>query len=367
MKILEKIVGKEVGNYLKGMAYAVGIGLAVLCSSCTDVYNETSKISRAIIKPIGRLGCPPIPMIGTNFPNPENLGTHNLSEKNGQVYTCEAGFIDIAHVRKAADWTKYLREKTYEHLMNNNAEFSFAFKEPSKYFVKLTYPENWGDLKLENKEQIAKDISVGLGQYFSYIGVTWHEMLTWFGYKSYGFFSEFHSAFSYEDIFSDILGVGIAGKVLRNAEYEFNKDITLALDIELKELGAQASQVAEHAAKRLKGKWYSGGGYPFIDMKKRNLDIGLDDGSVTPWLVPGIHECEGAKAKSYPIPKLDILSKYGFSIKLEIEPHEWEKDKILKIIGEKKRIEPVKDFPIIMDYIKKDAVRMYGPDVDKPY
>jgi len=73
---------------------------------------------------------------------------------------------------------------------------------------------------------------------------------------------------------------------------------------------------------------------------------------------------EGLNLKKYSLPDWDV-SKYGFSIKLKIEPREWEKNKILKIAKRKKRIEPVKDFPVIMNYIKKDAVRRYGVNVDK--
>ena len=58
-------------------------------------------------------------------------------------------------------------------------------------------------------------------------------------------------------------------------------------------------------------------------------------------------------------------------MKLEIEPKEWEKDKILQIVypdvnQRKKRIEPAIHFAPIMKYIEQDAVAKYGPDVGSP-
>jgi hypothetical protein len=74
-----------------------------------------------------------------------------------------------------------------------------------------------------------------------------------------------------------------------------------------------------------------------VTIKKRNFDLGLGDGLVTPTLVPNVPKCPSAEPLSYPAPKLDVLAKYGFAMKLEIEPHEWESGKILRIIyGDKK-------------------------------
>ena len=104
-------------------------------------------------------------------------------------------------------------------------------------------------------------------------------------------------------------------------------------------------------------------------MKKRNFDLGLDDGFVTPTLIPSVCECEGAKAQSLPIPNLECLSDYGFSVTLEIEPNIWEDDAIFDIINHdvnrrSSRIEPAILFAPIMDYIRANAVNTYGPDVD---
>ena len=314
--------------------------------------------------------------VGTNFLDPEHLGAHGYrhswSEKNGIVYTCKAGHIDISHLRKSADWTAFFIAKTFEHLKKNETEFSFKLKECSRYFVQLTYPEYWKYLLQKEKEHIAHDISIRLGQYFAYTAITWHEILTWFGFKAIGLYPEFPSAFSWEDTFSNLLGTHIAVLALQDVEHPYNEAVTLAIDRELEKLNVQPKHTAIRAAEKVRGLWFSGDFLFLVDIKRRNFDIGLDDGFVTPWIVPSLGECEGAEAQPYPVPNPDLLSEYGFSMKFEVEPREWEKDKILKITYQdrkerKKRLEPAIHLAPIMDYIKEDAVKKYGLDVGIPY
>jgi hypothetical protein len=93
-------------------------------------------------------------------------------------------------------------------------------------------------------------------------------------------------------------------------------------------------------------------------MMARNFDIGIDDGLISPWVAPSPDNCNEPQIASYPAPDLD-LSKYGFSAKVEIEPKEWEKNKILKIVHkenkEHQRIEPAVHFPVIMEQIIQEA------------
>jgi hypothetical protein len=341
-------------NNLRNLILAA-LSSAIIASSCSMNHD----------KPKSRHGSCPSIRIGNSFQDKRELGNHNSNlEGNGQVYCCKAGNIDLAHLRKAADWTLYLKEKSYAYLMDNKTEFSFNLKEPSKYFVKIRYPDRWQDLAKDEKEKISKDISIKIGSYFTHTATTWHEILTWFGYKSRWPFSEFHSAFCWEDTFSDNLGVYLAGKVLEGNNIsnkpEFDKFMTSALERELEKLNIQPKEVARKASEKIKGKWYTGN-YFFSNILKRNFDIGLD-GNITPLFILGVSECEKAEAISYPVPNSDF-SKYGFSVGLEIEPRVWEKNKILQVAGKKKRI-LFEDFPAIMDYIRQDAIKRYGPNVD---
>jgi hypothetical protein len=169
-------------------------------------------------------------------------------------------------------------------------------------------------------------------------------------------------------MFSNLLGVRIGVMALRDAEHGFNEAVTLALDRALEKLDVQPRLTAIRAARKMKGVWFSTALLFCVDIMGRNFDIGLDDGSVTAWIIPSVSGCEAAEAQTYPVPNLDFLSEYGFSMKLEIEPREWEKGKILKAAypdGKKrqKRIEPIVHFAPIMDHIKAQAAEKYGYDV----
>lgn len=283
-----------------------------------------------------------------------------------------AGHIDIAHVRKAADWTAYLAYRTYDRLMKNKTKFSFRQKEPSVYHIQFIYPQNWKKLPQEERARIAAEISIELGKYLSYTTLTWHEILTWFGYKATGIYSEFPSAFSWEDSFSNVLGCYIAAEAVRDPDFDYDMAMTIALETELKQLQARSAGTARYASDKVKGLWYTGDFLFFVDIKSRNFDIGIDDGYVTPRLIPMLPQCPEAQVQSYPAPNPDVLERYGFSFVFEIEPKEWEKNQILKIIypdrkERKKRFEPLLCFEPLMEYIKKDAIERYHYDSESFY
>ena len=324
--------------------------------------------------PRGRVGRYPSTSLGTMFVDPNSIGSHGYyhgrAERIGIVYTCEAGHIDLAHVRKAADWTAYLAANFIEQLRRDRTQITFRLKESSRHFVQLTYPQWWEDLPEDEKERIRKDIAISMSQYFAYIGGVWHEIITWFGYRSTGIYPEFPSAFAWDDSFSDLLGTYLAAKALRDTEHEYDEALTLAIDRELKDLGAQSGRTGRKASNSVRGLWYSGDFLFLMNMKGRNFDIGMDDGFISPWLVPFLAECAGAQARPYPAPNLDFLSEYGFEIEYEFEPREMQKGKIRKVVfGEKrkKRLVPAIHFPIIMEYIRNDAVVNHGCYVDGGY
>ncbi len=323
-------------------------------------------------RPKGRIGSYASSTLGTHFLDPHHLGSHgyrfNLSEHNGILYTCRAGHIDTYHLREAADWTGLFAAKTFRHLSKNDRKFAFRLKEGSPGIVRLSYPEIWEYLSPKEREYIAYDVSIRLGRYFAYTAMTWHEIVTWFGYKCTGIFPEFPSAFSWEDSFSNVLGTHIGALALRDNEHTFSEAVTLLLEEELEKLDVQPGDVAKRAANAVKGTWFSGSLPFFVDMRRRNFDIGLDDGFVTPCVVPSIRECEGMRPCPYPVPELDVLEIYGFSMRFEIEPKEWEADEILSVVypderSRRKRLEPAVHFAPIMEHIKKEAQEMYGPDV----
>ena len=292
------------------------------------------------------------------FPNPEKLGNHhytiNISEKNGMVYSCRGGFIDIGHLREAADRTAYLAGVSYRNIMKGKKEFSFRVIEPSRYWVKLSYPENWENMTQEEKEETAKLVSIRLGQHFAHTSLIWHEIVTWYGFSSLGIFPENISSFSWEDTYSDLLGTSISVEALSGDQKKYDKTMTELIDKKMKELEVQPSKIARQAAKEIAGKWYTGGFYFFVDMIEHNFDVGLSDGHVTPRLVPGI--CPDAEPLPCPTRSLDFLSNNDFGMQLEIQPRIFEGEEIRRSIGLENsngRITPKKHFAKIIKEIKK--------------
>jgi hypothetical protein len=321
-----------------------------------------------------RFGSYPSSNIGTFFKGPD-LGKHGycfcLSEKDGIAYTCRGGHIDVIHVRIAADWTAYLTTVAYRHLMNHDSGFSYKLAvDRSKSFITFTYPDDWDSLPQIEQMAIAKEVALAVGPYLTFTMTTWHEMLTWYGFKCIGPFPEFPSAFSWEDSYSNLLGTIIAVRALQDSEHKYNEAVKIALDQEMEKLGIQPARVARQASESVRGQWFTGNIIFHVKMMKRNFDIGLGNGYITPTLVPGLAVCPDAQPMPLPVPRLDVLDKHGFSMNLEIEPHEWERGKILRIVygnQPQKRIKPQEHFALIMDDIRRQAAALYGPEYSPDY
>ena len=342
----------------KPLCFAVIHSLLVLMAGCQSQPRPRLRLG-------AYFGAP----IGIAYPDPEHLGKHGYtngwSEKIGLVYTCRGGFVDIGHLRDAADRTRYCTTITFEKLMNSETELTFRLLEPSVYIVNIRYPDNWDTLP--EKEKIAQETALELGRYFAFTTMVWHEIITWYGYKYTGVFSEYISAFSGEDIYSDLVGVHVATKALQDQTNSIDDAMTMLIYKELEELDVQPQDVVKSAVQKIKGHWYGGSIYPFVSLKKRNLDIGIDDGFITPWLTPGA--CEDCEPKLYSVPNIDSLNKNGFSVSLEIEPKIMECDKLFKLIypeGNGKFVRPHEHFPVIMKYIAEIEIERHGPETLMP-
>ncbi|MEK6935484.1 MAG: DUF4056 domain-containing protein, partial [Nanoarchaeota archaeon] len=210
----------------------------------------------------------------------------------------------------------------------------------------------------------AHEVSADLAPYLAFISTVWHEIITWYGYSSVGLFSEKPSSFSWEDLYSDLMGSNIASESLKSKK-DFEAEVTSIMRKHLIELDVQEKSVAKSATKTIRGKWFSGMCYPAIHMMKRSFDIGLDNGCITPWLVPGI--CKNPSPKSYCfIHHLENISQRGFSFKLTLFPKEMQSKKILKLVQKDEKINyllPETDFLKIVESIKQEAIKEQGVNV----
>jgi hypothetical protein len=308
---------------------------------------------------------------GMKYTRIEDLGKHNYNgglfdENNALIYTAGAGYIDMGHLRESADRTRYLFEICFANIQTQRTDFSFQVIEPAEYRVHMNYPSNWDTFDPHEKQRIGREIAIDLGQYCAHRSTIWHEIVTWYGYASTGWFSEKISSFSWEDSYSDLLGTKLAAMVLKENGKDYNHAMTEIILQELNKLNPQSPEIAQQATKLIQDKWYSGQ-YPLISMKKRNFDVGFEDGQITPFRVPGI--CIGAPEIPCVRPLLDSLSLYGFTMRLVMIPHESERNNILSILypaGGGTTIEPDTQFLLIIRHIRDEAIKMDGLLVDKP-
>ncbi len=333
------------------------IGLIFISGCSSDKSTATA--------PRLRLGSYATDTPGARFLDTDHLGKHSYgfvfsSEKNGIAYTCRGGHIDVTHVRINADYTRYLYYKVKKNLTNDKTDFTFKLNvEPSNYYVHLTYPADWETKSPEEKQEIINDVSIELSQYFVFSMTTWHEILTWFGYKCMAIVPEQPSAFSWEDIYSNLLGTRIGIKAVLDDNLSYDTALTKALKEEMQILGGVSAKEARSATAKMRGIWWKGAF--IVDMKARNFDIGQYNGYVTPFIVPGF--CKDAEPQSYPAPKLEKFNDYGFKMKLEVEPKEFESGQIMDVIhphNHPKRLEPGQDIPIIVEYIKNLHEQKYA-------
>jgi hypothetical protein len=292
---------------------------------------------------------------GLGVVDPAHLGSHSygfgLGEKSGMVYTSRGGFIDMGHLREAADRTAYLANIAYENLSCGKTEFSFRVVEPSRYHVRVSYPADWNEMSPESRERLARQASIPLGQYLAHRSLIWHEIITWHGFASTGLFSERISSFSFEDTYSDATGIDLAGQALQD-ERPYDKAMTMLIDQRLLDLGAQRPDVTHEAVKRIAGKWYTGEFYFFVRMKEPSFDVGFADARITPRLVPGL--CSGSELQTCPVPQVDTVAKLGFGIEVEIDAAIWQENAIYHSIHLKHEMTPIRPevhFPELIQYI----------------
>jgi len=351
---------------------AVAASCLIGCGYQPNLYDE-----HTIGRPRPRVGRYPTDTIGgAAWCDPNLMGEHgyynNLMEGEGIVYTCRAGHIDLAHARKSADWTAYIAECTFAMIKSGQRGLSLIPSDPVRYSMTLNYPCDWNERPAEERDRVAREISIALGQYLSYLGSIWHEIITWFGYRNVPIYAEFPSAFSWEDSFSDLLGTHLGAVALRDTDHSYDKAVTLALKNEMDRLGVQPPEVALEASRAVKGQWYSPGFLFLLEMKKRHLDIGLDDGHITPWIIQGVKGCPQAEPLPYAVPTLAPVFDLGFWVKVEIEPGGLERDRLLQAAYPElenlpRTIVPAVHLHPIMEHVRAEAVAKYGPNVDVPW
>lgn len=149
-------------------------------------------------------------------------------EQNGLIYTRRGGFIDIAHVRDTADNTFYLFNRIAPTL--GQAGRIFYSEELGVRRVQLnafTPPAG-----VRQRYQLA----AWLAGHLAFEIAQWHEIAQWYGFQSVPGFSEEISAFSPEDLYSNLLGARLAINVILSGHGGSLEVYNQAMDAALKQV-----------------------------------------------------------------------------------------------------------------------------------
>jgi hypothetical protein len=128
-----------------------------------------------------------------------------------------------------------------------------------------------------------------MAQWLAFQMSIWHELATAYGWASIDFYPEYVSAFSPEDLYSNLLGIKIAGGLLlrtgsaaTDSVYDRNMDVWLQAT--LKYLAPVSAEAGQEAMYLVDGIWWDSKARlpnPRLVLR-RNLDAGEE---IVPWVV----------------------------------------------------------------------------------
>lgn len=160
-----------------------------------------------------------------NVARVDNLGTHRYNdsllmgmanlvgagqENNGIVYTRRGGFIDTAHVRDTADITVFI----FTHLLSKlgqpfTLDMGQELADRRLVFSAFSVPA---------QPNARYTLAAWLAARLAFQLAEWHEIAQWYGFQSIPGFSEEVSAFSPEDLYSNLLGARLAVSLILNGQ-----------------------------------------------------------------------------------------------------------------------------------------------------
>jgi hypothetical protein len=293
-------------------------------------------------------------------------------ERNGLVFTCRGGFIDTAHVRDYADWTIYFGSRFFGQLGSGTT-------------IELTNEAGKRRVVLEKidpdllRRHDPVSLTMAIAQWLAFQLSIWHEIATWYGWSAVPGYPEKLSAFSPEDLYSNVLGtkVAVAAAFERAARSEilYDQSVDAWLRAVVDFLGPASKETAIEAMRSLEGIWWNPGARlpdPGIVLR-RNLSIGE---TVSPWLVPQALASEALSALllrecgGWPTP-LALPNPFSFEgtplrTLATLELH------VDRAIASRPPFDALgpsvtqDDFPFIVAAIHEQNRREFGPRADRP-
>ncbi|CAI1962072.1 DUF4056 domain-containing protein [Serratia proteamaculans] len=203
----------------------------------------------------------------SNVVDADRLGTHHYndsafnaisnllgfgSEQLGLIYSHRGGFIDIAHVRDTADNTLFLFSQLLPRL--GQPGYIDLSPELAKRRIQLnafTPPQDAAQ-RYTLAAYLAGELAFQLA--------AWHEIAQWYGYRSVPGFPEEISAFSPEDLYSNLLGSRLAIDAILQGQAvsltAYNSAMEALLPLALHQLGAVSITATQRQFDGIDGDWW---------------------------------------------------------------------------------------------------------------
>jgi len=337
-----------------------------------------------------RVGSVPVPLVALgNMVGADDLGPHKYDngiltldssdhrgwidiEKNGVAYTCRGGFIDTAHVRDNADLTIALAAQITRALESGG---TIELPDQGATLLIRVRP-----VKRENLQRYGHvDLALAGAQWLAFQVSIWHEIATWYGFAAIKMWPERVSAFSSEDLYSNLLGIKLAAGVVHNkgahGEIEFNRNMDAWIQRSLARLSAVPKTSGEAAMWSVDGVWWDSRArlpdWHFV--RRRNMEIDTD---IRPWLLEQaqhpsdsgavLDECEDSP------PPLVLQNRDGFEglasrdvLTLEIEVGDRMAESFPFPDPGSRRVTQ-EDFPGIIAAIREENDAEFGAGADRP-
>ncbi len=297
-----------------------------------------------------------------------------VRENNGLLYTCRGGFIDTSHIRDYADRMLYLTMQIARALP---AAITVVMPDEGTQLRVVVQPVSKSLLERLGRWRTA----TLLAQWATYKLSIWHEIITWYGFETIKGFSEKESAFSPEDLYSNLLGIKLAGGVILHkgalSRDSYDQSMDAWIRVALKRLGVVSRQDGRIAMNALDGLWWdSKRAVPEYQLVlHRNLDISPP---LSPWVLPDeliqskvdprlINLCRRHLLPlSLELPERLGDLKITDIVSIDFEFTDWIPDPFPIPISRGKVI-GVADFPTIIESLRREAAAEFGAGFDRPW
>lgn len=294
-----------------------------------------------------------------------DLARFATSENNGLVYTCRGGFFDTAHVRDYADLTLFLTLRFVLGL-----EHGIVLELPGDGAVRRI------ELRAASADVLAREgrwaLASALAQWVAWQLSLWHEIVTWYGLESFKGFSERASAFSPEDLYSNVIGIRLATGILTTSGVRSRDDYERQLDAWVREALSRLRAVPEGLGRRamrsLDGRWWdSNRTLPDVQLVRRRA---FPAQVLTPWTLEGAHvpvdpvlasACTGTSV----LPLTPPPRPAGELVTLRFEVGDWAPPEF-PLLDAQHRVLTSEQLPAVIETVRAQMRTELGAEVDRP-